>query len=242
MGIRIHKSLGWGTNKANQHWNSKTGLSELLNEENGDYKSFCKWYEKNKKDILAFYNDGLYQYSPRWKEVGVWGLGHVKEQKKTKGWDVRDHIVDSPFDNEGGNPKRIQFLAIGNYDWKRYDNSIDYIEAGGEAIDNFKYIPNSQGIYPYVGMHPFVKVPKTHDFDKYHLNPHTPSDYAMLVGTWAKRCKPIATGEELKELKTKWRPHIPIEVAIFAYYIKDLLKDPLLFANSLRPSIYTYWS
>ena len=143
MGIRIHKSLGYGLAKV------KFGKDPLFNEsfwkicnEDPDIKpiliDFC---EKNKDDLLgdlSFYNwlKGTGWYTP---EDGA---------PKTLGIDNFMHYSSMPDDLYEKEYPIIFGCNKFNSDWHRYDDIIDYIEAGREMKDIYK--PIERCIYPYV--------------------------------------------------------------------------------------------
>lgn len=241
MGNRIHRCIGWGTDSAKQHWTDKDKLSELVNEY-WNIQEFGEWCETNWEDIKNFHLE-LNKYVPHKDDpyfvtisniASSWNSSWGEPDKK---WCIHECFNTSGHDYP---PQRMLFTPIGaSEDWRRHDSIIDYYEAGQCANDKMKFLKTSQGIYPYTGMIPLVEIPK--DYRIHGHNPLSPSEYSMLVGYWSKKAKPIANGAELESLLNDWIPQIPVNVSCLVWYLKDVIKDPMVFLKSLRPAIYTYW-
>lgn len=243
MGIRIHKSLGWGNSKSGAHWKTKSPDFEPIYE-NSSLQDFKKWCLSNEKDIVGFHNELLKYSHQSWNKEETIGFNYLWEKKKNnpyaQDWDIYKFIQHSPNEDR---IKEILLVPVTQKSWIRFDETMDYIEEttlSNGSCDRFTYIKNSQGIYPWVGMIPDIEIPKDYRVG-IHYNPATPSDYSQLVGWWDEGAKPKAQGPELELLLNNWRPMIPIEVTCLVWRLREYLKDPLAFAKSLRPAIYVYW-
>jgi len=269
MGIRIRKHLGYGTNRLKYNKEVEQyeaidphvdmdKLREFWHERGDSLEDFLKWAEENKEGLLTdfgkTYPTGLNQdldFLFRWFIRDI-KQGIKANETATRRRGPGDCII---YDGEYGNP-RVLLIQPPDHtqDWSRYDNIIDYYDAGRVAKTAIKFVGLT--IYPHEGRLVRFRDPPegcyTAPDQRAHLGDITKDRvlddkgivairagwYNQLVGRWAKDVPPAATGKLLTHLKRDFRPHVPPSVVALMKYTEAFHPD---FINRLRPMLYTYW-
>lgn len=140
MGIRVHKSVGWGT----QDFSVPKDFSdrmEILWEMSP--ARFFTWCKKHKSEIEVFLTD---KSEPQRKMSWFLFEGAMQDLKRAE---RKHHVSDMvSFDDEFGLENTILFSPleiIGQT--KRYDNLIDWLEERDHAEPRWQYL--DRGIYPF---------------------------------------------------------------------------------------------
>ena len=260
MGIRIHKALGWGLT------NVKEGKFRIeddrLNEEPEEgwftesqekFLPFIEWFTKNKdgevREIISEIDGvpakhccpsyGLLRWAKEFSETG-----------KIK--DLPHYNNFYHHQSEYGLPHVVQFTPLDYPDWYRFDDTLDYYEAGCIAKSKVLDLTDRCGIYPYTSVIRHTDAPpipqSAYKNDLIKLaEQHTklqrigPSLYNQLVGRWDKKAKPILKGEVLEYMLKWYRPAISDSVLLYTHYLK-IFKNWKLTVQELRPMIYTWWA
>lgn len=239
MGIRIHKSIGYGL--------APVGKDILTSEEwkeqvYDDFSEFRKLLEN--KDLCMEILTDIFHYGSRKAEFQYFNIEmFLNRHKKLISYELFDYDCEHPEDF-------IVFYPVNNISngkanfskWQRYDDSIDYYEnrvykkdLGTVVIDLSEY--GACGLYPYDhGM--FLKpnrVNKT-NFDEGHMDAGT---YNVMVGNWDKNQKPMANEETINHLKEDWHCGIPVSIPLFIHHF-NIFNNPLDVFN-LKPLLCQWW-
>lgn len=129
MGIRIHKSLGYGLDMSG--FDYKITNDVLENE---------KWF----KDLKTFFQDN----DPDDYRMEKMYLKLYENNKQDQKY-LYDHVI---HDSEFGLENFIQFIPIGHaHYWKRYDDIIDYYEYTDDDLSpQIRWL--NRPIYPYLNL------------------------------------------------------------------------------------------
>jgi hypothetical protein len=138
MGIRIHKSLGYGVKNfvATSDWEETWERIYNL-----PLKDFTKWLESN-LDLI-----GVSEQKARLDLLLFKALLREAPKRISRGARLGDSII---FDDEFGIKGVLQLVPPGYYNWRRDDDTIDYYEEtpGSEPCEP-RYRELSHGIYPF---------------------------------------------------------------------------------------------
>ena len=233
MGIRVHKSLGYGAKDVSLNGDS-------LMKENMTIRDFVKWAKRNKKGILDFYlrnSPGIRYGSP--EEAWEFSLDLISKELLEKTF-LPDHLIS---DDEYGIMGVVQFIPVGCHDWARYDDIIDYCEE--ESSEPRVEFLDKCGIYPWLGMVRYRDCPPGIWKNKEAEDRNAilaPSQWGMLTGNWDKVQGPLVDERALKHLTEDYRPILPMELAAVVYFFREAFDDVDKLYNSLRPMIYVYWA
>lgn len=239
MGIRIHKVLGYGLTdvKTNGYKiNDERFIGDRVPDKIWEFsfKEFLTWFEKNKDECLSVLGDFNRTTDGGEGYLLRCALADLNEEKESK-------ICDNPvvYDSEYGLKNVFLITPIELGECYRYDNLIDYYEAG-KVRNKVKVLESNCGIYPYLGMirKPDRGAPPTEPALPMRLSP---ADYNILTGRWDKRKPPTATGALLDHLLNDYRPSIPDSIILIAYRY-GIFKNWKETLCDLKPMIYTYWS
>jgi hypothetical protein len=228
MGIRIHKSIGYGITDWKREKDSRF-TSKMFDDEwdeDLNLKDLVKWVEN--KDNLKL----IMKAAKKERHEPVIAKIQLKTFEKSPS-DVRSNIV---YHSEFG--KVILFQPFPHTEeWSRYDDLIDYYEAGIDTLSKVQQ-PKSlrSGIHPYEGFlvrfrgKPLDVGPNRYkqgrldSFVFHHLLEDPSTDKALV-----------------EDLKNNWRPSIPVSIHALLLYT-GIVKDVASFVDELRPMIYTHWS
>lgn len=141
MGIRIHKVLGYGFKKTSEKDAIFNQNFWKLRDDDPDIKpALIDWCEKNKELFdIGFFRAWL--TNTGWCKDG--GSGDQKLY-------ISDFIHTSAYATEKETYPIIFSAEKYNKDWCRYDDIIDYIEAGRTMKDKVKFLKG--GIYPHISL------------------------------------------------------------------------------------------
>jgi hypothetical protein len=228
MGIRIHKSIGYGITDWKREKDPRF-TSKMFDDGWGDdlnLKDLIKWVED--KDNLKL----IMKAAKKERLDSLISKIQLKTFEKSP-QDVNSNIIYHP---ESGPVILFQpFPHTGT--WSRYDDLIDYYEAGTDSRSKVQQ-PKSlrSGIYPYEGYlvrfrgKPLdggskkYKEGRLDSFVFHHLLEDDETDKALV-----------------EDLKNNWRPSIPVSIHALLLYT-GIVKDVASFVDELRPMIYTHWS
>lgn len=243
MGIRIHKSIGYGIMDFKGKKDSRfttTIFGDMWQDENPTVGDLFEWSEKNIEAIAEAskidFDRGIENLSTK-EKVKFYLTPYSKEDLKKR---LKDFVI---YDEECGKKNVMLFQPFNSSHWSRYDNIIDYVESGKEPINRASVLKNAwSGIWPYSGgMVRFRGTPTIFNKSEVYLSGKMDaSTYSMLTGQWARKIKPYASKAMLKDLKQNWRCRIPTEITAMLLYF-GLVKDVKTFINDLKPMVYTYW-
>lgn len=147
MGIRVHKTVGYGCRGFTP---SKEVAQHLILDESS-IRDLAKWAKKHKDEILALpvkrsVSRGLSEAKMLDVSISIW------EKAKDYPTAVRYIYECRAWDDEFGIKDAILFMPPESaQSWKRYDDFIDYHEeTGGKAKQQFAYFKRLKcGLYPY---------------------------------------------------------------------------------------------
>jgi hypothetical protein len=244
MGIRVQKILGWGltdVNNADDDWSAQEDErfnSEVLEEyfRQGDNPlEFLSWLENNIDECKEVMKkvDGN-------EHVHLTDITFLLNKKVDGKWDTSKMNHLCTYDAEFGQSSVMVFCPINaGKEWHRYDDLIDYYEAGrccGEATVN---LLDSCGIWPYEGMY---HIPNSPNYGKEEYpNDMLGGEYNRLIGAFSEKMGPMVEGEELEYYKKYYRPCISPCLILHLYWL-GIFNDFYKTIHELRPMIYTYWS
>lgn len=244
MSIRIHKIIGWGFN--NIKATEKEGIideriktdffqSKEYRSREGDADGFLKWLKDNEQE----HEELLDKVSPSESQGNSgfyvkWAIGDISNEKVKR----NNHSVI--YDPEYGRKETLLFTSLGDKRVYRYDDIIDYYEAGTEPEPTVKDLTPFCGIWPHTGV---VHIPHAPHFgEEKYLSHYDAGEYNRMVGKWSKRTRPLLTDPEMLEYFKKWyRPVIDPTLILYVKFL-DILNDFEKTIQDLRPMIYTYWS
>lgn len=258
MGIRIHKCIGWGLtdvessdyhikdprfnpevtgydwwededkrNAAFIEWiadkDNQVKASELMCRANGDDVKDEKKFGAEAFRVMNLDFDLL-------RAAKNWSEGKKDEVKFERGIE---------YHGEYGLANVCVFKPIFDPFKKyfRWDDLIDYYEAGTDTSNKVQLLTNRCGIYPYVGMLRIPGTKQSHEKFGSHMDP---AMYNRLTGLWGESQPPLVQGEYLDDLLKNYRPRIHPAVMIYTHFI-GIFVDWEKTIQQLRPMIYTYW-
>lgn len=255
MGLRIQKRLGYGlidveTDKKGNITDNRFNF-EFLQKNNEEpekiFEEFRDWIINplSKNEIQTILGQIDNEEEERKKYLGdPFLVNYLKENNNP-------FDINNPFfhEREFGLKNVVIFQPIYQKNWHRWDDDIDYYEAGGNTESNINTLDGNCGIYPWLGMVRKPNAPEP-NFPIEHLDQYdrnivlsktiAPAIYNQQVGKWDKNQPPVASGEMLDYLLKWYRPRIPQSIILYSYFAK-IFKD-LLTIQELKPMIYTYWA
>lgn len=138
MGIRVHKCVGWGTQKFTAPEDFFDRIETLWEM---SPRRLLTWCKKHRSQIDAFY--------PEKSESQLkmaWGLFEVSMQDMKKEKHHASEVVS--FDPEFGFENSILFSPLEMIkQTKRYDDLIDWLEERDHAEPRWEWL--NRGIYPF---------------------------------------------------------------------------------------------
>ena len=227
MGIRVHKVIGYGTDKLKRK-------DYRFEDDRFDGEAMMNgWTDISKENLLAneeAVRDAIVEEYGGKHHEGFdfkWVLGEIRDNPKDK--------VEVRMEFEGSDIPAMVIVPLGCKDWIRYDDIIDYYEEKGEG--RFTYL-NRPGIWPYdCGVRRF-RGRRMFEFEPKILGG---GEYNRMVGRWDDKLEPIMKDEALTDLLENWRPVLPRSIVAWIQ-LQDWITDKKGFADMLRPCIYVYWS
>ena len=262
MGIRIHKSIGWGLKDLkfdkenhNELIDERINLDILkdnqkLYDKFEEKEDFVKWltekkeecaeilYKVNQRNIKNLKGEKLDRNEKRDKKHEEFNITyillHMKDHNKNTHFEYK-----FIYDQEFGDPSVMLFIPIDTLNWSRYDNTIDYYDHHGDDLEpQVKDISHYGGIFPWLGMEHIPGSPK---YDNENLmRTYNVGEYNQLIGEYSKTFPSILKGEDLEYFKKYYRPVIAPSVILFAKWL-NIFNDFYKTIHELRPMIYTYW-
>ena len=228
MGIRIHKTMGYGFyGLGGEPSIFKPHFSDYLAAQN--IPKFMDWIATpdgfaKACEVIAKVDGEEVSPTPTY-DTGIDLTFLINEKPKND----FVHCYSGEFDEKNGDV--VLFAPLREGDWHRYDDLMDHYDSDGGSV--VKVLEN--GIFPYDFN---VKIPGAPIcFEE------NPSDDALIL-------KQRLFGAELSMLKkipkTKdylakyYRPKIPGDI-VAAIYFMDLLVDFDTTIQTMRPILYTCW-
>ena len=240
MSTRIHKILGWGLSDIN---------NSIEEDERLDSEACCDY---DKLRAIDEFLDWVKNNGEEAKEVKkkVDGEGHGCSflditfllSKKEDGTIDKSKIHDFlTYDSEFGNSSVMIFCPITAHDWYRYDDIIDYYEAGcGVGEGEVNVLTNCCGIWPYSTS--MIHIPGSPKYGEEGFpESMMGGDYNREIGVFSKEMRPILKGDDLDYYKKYYRPSIAPSLILHLYWLK-IFTNFYETIHELRPMIYTYWS
>lgn len=236
MGIRIHKVLGYGADDIRIEGSAVTDdrfrISGLRNKE-GWTAVTQRAIENHRKELLKAFEEEFVD-----EEKAAWLLDHVEREANV--------VYDMP----AGTTRKVEayhdfdsmpvlvLVPPGSQGWYRYDDPIDYYEAGQGMEPSFRVVNGVGALFPFVG--------EMRRFRGQRRLPREPctleaAHYNHMVGRWDPKIKPLVSGEDLDDLLGNWCPTLPWCLLTWMH-LQKWITDKRGFADMLRPCIFTYWS
>lgn len=257
MGIRIHKSIGWGLTDVkcekfkvvDERINTDFFQSEEYWNKSENIDDFIKWLIEKESDCIDVLKkvDQRNNMGDRSKSrdsfiatsihlITMWYNNSTKDKRS---------VYPITYDPEFGLPNVLLMIPVDGNGFSRYDDIIDYYEAESSE-PTIKPLTDRCGIYPWEGF--MEHIPGSEHYhesssEKYSTYPFTfdGGEYNQLVGRWDKKRPPLAKDEYLDYLLKAYRPMIATSVILYAKWI-DIFKDFYKTIHEFRPMIYTYWA
>lgn len=233
MGIRIHKTIGYGRTdvKTEKHnlVDDRINLKafedlaySMSSHSTEQYLRFLYKYKQNIKTVVDMPMHDIaaadYVYPSKSIEQvdSVTSLEYSRYRaRELKQWDPSNSII---FEPEFGLPSVLVLVPFFCYkEWHRYDDSIDYIEATNLESYAPKVTELTRGIYPY---------------DYFYRDTRTGASISSNNINHFDLVEKLKNGEII--------PRVPAEIRALASYLK-LFNDPNQ-AELLKPLLYVYWS
>ena len=228
MGIRIHKTLGYGITNYIGDKDARFNVGWKKELYNDDYRQKFLDFLKDKESKIINTSDKL-------------DISFTKASiEEDEHWCPADWVQESPFEAEKDHRKRPLVFAS-QKKWTRYDNIIDYYESKRRRDGGIKdYVQSlkKEYIYPYAR---YVdvrtgKIPGEKDYVFEVLRMYNSEFWEKTNDDWVKEI--IGLTKEEFELYV-W-PDVPRDIKLFAEFL-NIFKNPLDI-YCLRPMIYTHWS
>lgn len=264
MGIRVHKIIGYGIvdlehNESTMtdkriNWDILKNLCEKAEKARGG--KFIKWYNNNfgnfsKLQAKKFHLG--YDRLLRTKKFYVSSIGSFISDNKN--WNLSECLVHN---DEYGFPNVIVFIPpIFSKQWKRYDDTIDWLEETQNYGQQNRFQLLDRDLYPYIDKmicfrnqkknvwnKLYKDQPKIAGFvwDKKKLVAMDRSEYNRLIGKWSPDTPAKAGKKLIKHLTEDWKPSLPKDLIAVLYWFKDCFVDIENIIDSIYPVLYVYWS
>lgn len=227
MGIRIHKMCGYG-------------LTDLVEDD-----PRINWGSKYFNYSYSDYDlDEFLEHSKR-RDYYLGGLDSIMvRQWRKKGKKDQNPLECAVFGNADMGLENVMCVRpISSPEWHRSDDTLDWLESGGEPDSTVRLLDH--GIFPYDGLYMDARTGE-------HLkNGVDIKRWLRIVGKVGEEARDAiiageyagvfekATGMDYEEAKEFLVPNVPGDVRNVAEYLgifatEDAWKD-------LRPMVYTYW-
>jgi hypothetical protein len=262
MGIRVHKYIGYGVRDLKcrrSRYSSATMLDTRVDWKklygNGEKawgtqkEKFEKWCRRNMRWLRELYQreyPARRVLKPKDIKLELFLMFDGMEDR----WRLNECYTHQ---DEFGDPKVMLFQPPQCKDWRRYDDTIDYVEESEKYKQHGRVLPLSgAGIWPYCHSWIRFRDPPEGMFDEKSRLPFnaasddkgpvmlSPGDYSMLVGKWDPKQPPQAKEDMLKHYKEDWRPALPFGVVAVVAWL-NCFTDIEAFLDDLRPMLYVYW-
>jgi len=223
VGIRVHKSVGYGLTDIEFDEESHKIVDKRVDPEGYLHHSYD--VEEEDEDKYPWERDGAKGYkkwikknftkdqrhSSRGPHLDMFSFGHWSK-KEIKSWDPFKSVIHQ---GEFGLPNVLLVVPFGFYkSWNRYDDTLDWCEETHCHEQMNRVVAFKRGIYPFnnVLVDPVSGAP-------YLGLHHTEEDALVKAG--------------------KAVPRVPPEVSALCRYLK-LFKDDKTILD-LRPMLYVHW-
>lgn len=249
MGIRIHKVLGYALIDLEVHLGRSIVTDRRVNPESVALANlFGKTEDPDKVGTIAdFVNYVRNKDSDREHRSSLVFLeGQMRNDPKNVAKEISNCIV---YDMEFGTPEVLLIMPLSEYgNWRRYDDIIDYMQAGYEdtaSINSIKVL--DRGIWPWEGWvnqstgsrldpsHLFVYRRFRDGLDKGAYTGQDRQDVKNNLNSISKKMG----FKDYQDANENLGPQVPDEVIMLCDFL-ELFKDPMT-AYKLKPVIYTYW-
>jgi len=233
MGVRIHKVLGFGTDRLAVKDGKlddprfdvdRSGFSRMSPGRVDSYRNeIMKAFAEEFVDARA---ERLFEYA---KE-------EVQRLDSKNGSATGPPGVPMGVYCELENEAPAMVLVPPNVEgWVRVDDVIDYHEHDGSAL--FRYLKVVE-IFPLAGEMRRYRGERRFDWEPATMGG---AHYNLMVGRWDPNMKPLASGDDLDDLLENWRPTLPCIILAWIQ-MQEQITDKRGFADMLRPCVYVYWS
>lgn len=213
MGIRIHKSIGYGLDLAKIDGFNSESFSEA-------YSNFAEYKPADLyNDMLAGYNE---------HDSNDDRLDRVMIKQCEGKISPYEHVI---YDEEFGAPDFVQFIPVPfqkrENGWRHYDDQVDYYEffaRYGSDPENWSVVEWIEGrnLYPYNN---YMRKDDTKSFG---------------VGTYYEDAYRVQRDARNGKVHIPAVPlHILVTMKLMNFVPENKLVDTFML---LKPSIYTYWS
>jgi len=230
MGIRVHKYIGYGLADLDA-----TGEEVRDGRVNADY--LLRGMYDDTRSAAAYevavdaYNAGM--EDPR-ARVHTFAL-----DKTTPNWEPMDSIC---WRAEYGDPRVLLLAPPGYSDWRRYDDTIDWIEetyfADPPQGNRVKILPH--GIYPFSGLYmdsrTGERLTDVMDWVRFRSSVREGGDVPTDLLDETAQAAGYADDAEAGEYVVPW---VPTEITFLAKFLGVFTDDAV--ALQLRPMLYTWW-
>lgn len=257
MSIRIHKALGWGLNDVEAegcHIKDSRFHPDILDDE-------YEWWEnedQRNRDFMNWIADKGNQVKAAELICRANGEDIKDEEETFRVMNLDFDLLNAATFWSEGEKNKVEFesgviyqgeFGLSNvclfkpiidpfHKFFRWDDYIDYYEAGSDSSNKVQLLTNRCGIYPYVGM---LRIPGTKPSHKKFGRYMDPAMYNRLTGVWDESQDSLVHGEFLEDLLNNYRPRIHPMIMIYTQFI-GIFADWEKTIQQLRPMIYTYWS
>lgn len=244
VGIRIHKSIGYGLKDLDPDIYSDPRLKydgeNIYESDFADYRKLLEDKAACIEILVSVFGEDPKQASFSWFNIELALKAFKRGKKNPRPSDFMDYDTeDSKF---------VLFYPIGNVggdfsSWKRYDDSIDYYEnrVYNREMDTIIVDLSDHGacgLYPYD--HGMLLKPGRENKTNFGKDRMDSGWYNQLVGHWDNKIDPLVKDEAiLKHLKEDWGPGIPASIKLFTLYF-GVFKDPMT-VYDLRPLLCQWW-
>lgn len=224
MGIRIHKSIGYGFYFSEV----EKKLGYTLNRSKLDFDFL------ENEHVFKAYIDSLNLENSSTDSICV----KVSQRSDDPVTALYEMIM---YDSEFGSDDFIQFIPMGNKNnWIRYDDVIDYVDyfSRHTDIDDAIITPVKGSLYPYIGlMGEIGTVDKLEKLKPSYETITRQDDGDLPYEKYWVSCYLD------RDWYDNWIPVVPDHIRMLIEILKlGLPEDATKIFLSLRPYIYTYWS
>jgi len=245
MGIRIHKSIGYGFSPTpNDKLNIDEEWEENIYESDfDDYKAFLSDEQKCVDVLVNVYHEDADKAPLYYGNIDLF-LDYLKNKARRQ-----PHPPDF-FEQETEHPESfILFYPHNNIDdslfgsWRRYDDTIDYYEnrvykkqLESVVVDLSEY--GVRGLHPYDSF--MLLKPGRENKTNWDKDYMEIGRYNMLTGHWDPGQPPMAKDKDLlKHLQEDWAPSIPTSIKLFCHYY-NVFRDPDTIFD-MKPLLCQWW-
>lgn len=236
MGIRVHKVLGYGlTDVVCESYRisdprinpeSKFVNDDLWDLEVEDYRDWLKEKSEGGRDDLG--------------NMDYWIMKERLEDSRGRKYSMSDSFVHQA---EYGLDNVILLSPVTHTDWRRFDDSIDYVEEtymrerGETQIDRVNVLPH--GIYPYSSIYMDCRTGERLK-DPHETLWRRRFFHEGITDSDRDGIAKVLGFENFEEANKVIAPIVPREIRDLAEY-GELFLDPMGWTQ-LRPLHYVYWA